>query len=230
LLSRAELTGIRDRSRARNDSASRAEFRREQERRRAFGLQRRHAERLRHVRERQAGCWPTDLRVTAAAVEGTQPGIPDPPRSSTTRPTPPVPQPAPSCDPRAGQGSQAGPVQQTRPAGKPCREPHSTPLPTPRPARPNHGYRTAALSRHQTPNRDCTPATDRTGGTTPRQPARPPDPAQQANTKPEQPGPARSDPTCTQPATGNKQSTTRTPNGTTIPALLKNVFNTRRDP
>jgi hypothetical protein len=98
---------------------------------------------LRHVRERQAGCWPTDLRVTAAAVEGTQPGIPDPPRSSTTRPTPPVPQPAPSCDPRAGQGSQAGPVKQTRPAGKPCREPHSTPLPTPRPARPNHGYRTA---------------------------------------------------------------------------------------
>jgi hypothetical protein len=69
LFSRAELSGMRDKTRARNYSASRDEFRRDHERRRARGLQRRHAERLRHVREQQAGCWPEDLQIAPAGVQ-----------------------------------------------------------------------------------------------------------------------------------------------------------------
>jgi hypothetical protein len=46
----AELAGMRDRTASRNHSPGRDKFRREHERHRAWGLTRRHAERLRHAR------------------------------------------------------------------------------------------------------------------------------------------------------------------------------------
>ena len=115
LFSRAELAGMRDRTRARNYSASRDEFRRDHERRRAWGLQRRHAERLRHVREQQAGCWPDDLQIAPASVEADRPGLPDPSPVSAGPPPRVVRRPAPSRNPQTSQETQAGPVEQAEP-------------------------------------------------------------------------------------------------------------------
>jgi hypothetical protein len=50
LFTRTELAGMRDRTASRNHSPGREQFRREHERHRAWGLARRHAERLRHAR------------------------------------------------------------------------------------------------------------------------------------------------------------------------------------
>jgi len=96
---------MRDRTRARNYSAIGDEFRRDHERRRAWGLQRRHAERLRHVRERQAGCWPDDLQIVAASVEA---GRADPSPVTAALPSRGVRPPAPSRDPQTNRGTQAG--------------------------------------------------------------------------------------------------------------------------
>ncbi|BCY14033.1 hypothetical protein L3i22_091210 [Actinoplanes sp. L3-i22] len=54
LFKRSEIAGMRHRTASRNYSAARDEFRREHERHRAWGLKRRHAERLRQIRERDA--------------------------------------------------------------------------------------------------------------------------------------------------------------------------------
>lgn len=56
----AEVAAMRDRTRSRRYSPQREEFRREHERRRAWGLVRRHAERLRRVRDRPADPRPAD--------------------------------------------------------------------------------------------------------------------------------------------------------------------------
>jgi len=82
---------MRDWSRARNFSPSRAEFRRDHERRRSRGLQLRHAERLGQLCEREAGCFPADLQVPWATVDDDgRSGVTDPSPPSTTRPSPVV--------------------------------------------------------------------------------------------------------------------------------------------
>jgi hypothetical protein len=55
LFSRAEIAVMRDRTRSRNYSASRDDFRREHERRRSWGLRRRHAEKLHRLRQDGSG-------------------------------------------------------------------------------------------------------------------------------------------------------------------------------
>lgn len=62
LFSRSEISGMRDRTASRNYSAARDEFRREHERHREWGLKRRHAERLRQIRERAAASPAPDAR------------------------------------------------------------------------------------------------------------------------------------------------------------------------
>ena len=52
LFTTAELATMRDRTRSRRYSPAKEQFRREHERHRAWGLKRRHAGRLRHVRDR----------------------------------------------------------------------------------------------------------------------------------------------------------------------------------
>jgi hypothetical protein len=117
LFSRAELASMRDRTRARNYSASRDEFRRDHERRRAWGLQRRHAERLRHVREQQAGCWPEDLQIAPTSVEARRPGPPGPSPVPAAAPPRAVRRPAPSRDPQPSRETQAGPAEEVEEAG-----------------------------------------------------------------------------------------------------------------
>jgi hypothetical protein len=73
LFGRAEITSMRDRTASRNYSAARDEFRREHERHRAWGLQRRHAEKLRRIRG-------------AVSAGRSVPARPDPPASPLTLP------------------------------------------------------------------------------------------------------------------------------------------------
>ena len=126
---------MRDRTRSGNYSASRDEFRRDHERRRAWGLQRRHADRLRHVREQQAGCWPAELRV--AGIDDT-PGITDPPSPSTARPSDLARQPAPNCTPRNPQtGREPKPEPAKQPEPEPAKRLDAEPANGPSPSLPS---------------------------------------------------------------------------------------------
>jgi len=97
LFDRATTTAMRDRTKSRNYSPERDEFRREHERRRYWGLQRRHAEKLRQIH-----------------------GGPTPP---TTVPDQPRPTPPPPAVPAAAAVSTPPPVNPDRsaPAPRPAR-------------------------------------------------------------------------------------------------------------
>jgi hypothetical protein len=88
LFSRAQIAAMRDPTTARNHSPSRDEFRREHERRRAFGLQRRHAEKLR--RPHHTGSTPPTTagpaRPPKPATRRTTPGAPATASERRTRP------------------------------------------------------------------------------------------------------------------------------------------------
>jgi hypothetical protein len=64
LFSRAETAAMRDRTKARNYDPERDEFRRQQRFRRGWGLQRRHAEKLRRLRESGAVSRPPSARAS----------------------------------------------------------------------------------------------------------------------------------------------------------------------
>jgi hypothetical protein len=135
---------MRDQTRARNYSESRDEFRREHERRRAWGLQRRQAQRMQHVRERQAGRWPADLRV-APTADRRQPALADSSPATTARTSRAVQPPAPNCHPGAGQEPQTRPVKQASPAKLTTTADHAEPAKHPSPtkqARPGTRRRT----------------------------------------------------------------------------------------
>ncbi|GAA0448116.1 hypothetical protein GCM10009531_44220 [Actinoplanes capillaceus] len=69
LFSRAHIAEMRDHAKARNHSPEREEFRRAQQRRRAFGLERRHAEKLRRLRRDGAAApTPTDPNSPVASA------------------------------------------------------------------------------------------------------------------------------------------------------------------
>jgi hypothetical protein len=78
MFTRAQVAGMRDRTASRNHSPGRDQFRREHERHRAWGLARRHAERLRR------------LHPPTAEVAGSPPldRTPDPSPSRTSAPAP----------------------------------------------------------------------------------------------------------------------------------------------
>ncbi|WP_197686114.1 hypothetical protein [Actinoplanes derwentensis] len=89
--------GMRDQTKARNYSPSRDEFRHEHEKRRAWGLQRRHAEKLRRIRERDSMPLSHDDREWLASLT---PQPSPPPAAVTLTPTPaPMPGPAPTPSP-----------------------------------------------------------------------------------------------------------------------------------
>lgn len=79
LFSPAELTSMRDRTRSRNYSAEREEFRRDHERRRAWGLVRRHEQKLRRAHGEACTC-----RVARPLTEDAPPGTPSKPLQWTT--------------------------------------------------------------------------------------------------------------------------------------------------
>ncbi|MBB4690521.1 hypothetical protein BKA14_000669 [Actinoplanes abujensis] len=62
LFSRAAISQMRDRTKARNYSPGNEEFRREHQQRRAWGLQRRHAEKARWAARHPAAVWPAGRR------------------------------------------------------------------------------------------------------------------------------------------------------------------------
>jgi len=146
---------MRDRSRARNYCASRDEFRRTHERHRAWGLQRRHAERLRQLRDREAGCWPADLEVVGAGVEGGRSGVADELSAGSARLLVRCGARGRACDPPAGSIEPARSARRAGPAGKP--PPHADQHTVAKPSSPpsNHGRRpTPAPSHEQAPSRD----------------------------------------------------------------------------
>jgi len=102
LFNRAEIAGMRDWSAARNHCPERDAFRREHERHRAWGLQQRHAAKLRHVR-RERSAPPTD---PATRSDPTRPASPGRPTRQTQTPHTPAPRVAPA---RAGTIEAAGP-------------------------------------------------------------------------------------------------------------------------
>ena len=117
LFSRGEIAGMRDWSAARNHCPERDAFRREHERHRVWGLQRRHAAKLRHLQQHRSE--PPSVTATRSA----------PPRSANpARPIPTAqasPPPAPS--PRPAAPGRKPPIGQAR-----SPQPPSVQAPSPR--------------------------------------------------------------------------------------------------
>ncbi|SDT23907.1 hypothetical protein SAMN04489716_2962 [Actinoplanes derwentensis] len=86
------ISGMRDRTKAKNHSPSRDAFRRDHEIRRAWGLQRRHAEKLRRIHERDSMPLFQEDREWLASLAPQPRPTPAPPQ---TPPTPQLPAPAP---------------------------------------------------------------------------------------------------------------------------------------
>jgi len=169
LFDKATTAGMRDRTRSRNYSPERDEFRREHERRRYWGLQRRHAEKLRSIHGDPtpsttvpAQPRPTPLPpavVPAPAAVATPPPV-SPDRSAR------APRPArPRVDARPVAAARAAPPLATMKRIQPPRDKrrHSTP-PVPRRQQFNGGretYATPSITRNFThPQKARAPPTD----------------------------------------------------------------------
>lgn len=120
LFSRAQIAAMRDRTMSRNYSAAREEFRREHERHRAWGLQRRHADKLRRVRQCRSA--PAAESVQTQRTAPASPlQTPAGPRTATTSQMPAdrrlasLPAPARSSAP----SSSPAPIRHPRPAPLP---------------------------------------------------------------------------------------------------------------
>jgi hypothetical protein len=148
LFSTAEVAAMRDRTASRNYSPGCAEFRRTHERHRAWGLTRRHAERLRQLRDR-----PRDSR--SARTGQHPPGRPPSTLARESVAATRAPHPAPGCDPLSGpaQGRrrQSGRVENTgtcrsRPAplDRPAADVHRKPATHPA----HHNHKPAAQPTH----------------------------------------------------------------------------------
>jgi hypothetical protein len=215
---------MRDRSRARNYSASRDEFRRAHERHREWGLQRRHSERLRQIREREAGCWPADLEVVGVGVEGDRSGIADELSAGSARLLVRRGTRGRAC---ASPARSVGPARSGRPG--PPRSPA-----TRRRAHSREAILGAIESR-SAPSTDPVPragaqpwprASRRTGRRRNTTPA-PPRPGRRT---PEPTDPASDDPTRTKPAAADQQSHDQNTRRKAIPTLPDNLLNPRREP
>ena len=121
LFTSAELAKMRDRTASRNYSAERDEFRRDHERRRAFGLARRHAERLRRIQEASRepcaacsveNCQPASRPSPgpATVLRGAAGGASHPAPASALHPAPPSPPVPAARSAPAGRSDQASPV------------------------------------------------------------------------------------------------------------------------
>lgn len=137
LFGRAEIAAMRDRTASRNHSPARDEFRREHERHRAWGLQRRHAEKLRRLRQSRSAAAPAPTLESLPP----HPTVPPPPVPAARRAnTSPQPLPLPA------QPSPAGPKP-------PCRalQPSSPK------ARQSHPAHQAVPSKAQPPTAETRP-------------------------------------------------------------------------
>jgi hypothetical protein len=142
LFSREDIASMRDRTRSKNYSAARDELRREHERNRAWGLQRRHAEKLRRLHQSGSGPAADGNRTPPAPpVTGAQrvlparesPAVETPTRG--LRPEPQAPQPAvlppeaPQSVPPAATPEPVPPVKVAESVLRPAtRQPVSSPV------------------------------------------------------------------------------------------------------
>ncbi|PWK28379.1 hypothetical protein BC793_1494 [Actinoplanes xinjiangensis] len=106
LFSRVEISSMRDRTRSRNYSSAREEFRREHERHRAWGLQRRHAEKLRRLRQSESGPTVGGDQVPVAGTSGSGSRTL---RAASTRATLAAPPPAHTAPQRTSSPRGAAP-------------------------------------------------------------------------------------------------------------------------
>ncbi len=122
LFSRAQTAAMRDWTKARNYDPDRAEFRRQHKIRRDWGLQRRHAEKLRRLRE--SGIPPrTPADITGIRAHPTPRPTPPPPTAASTPATPvpqhpPVTRSAPARQP--APATRSAPVTRSAPASCPA--------------------------------------------------------------------------------------------------------------
>jgi hypothetical protein len=172
LFSRAEIAGMRDWAAARNHCPERDAFRREHERHRAWGLQRRHAAKLRHVRQQRSA---PPAAPAAPATRGNHPrpaiaarrpptwqaetAQPPPARATTpqataTKTPTPQPPPAPATTPQAT--ATKTPAPQAPPA--PATTPQATATKTPAPQAPPAPATTPQATATKTPTPQPPPA------------------------------------------------------------------------
>ncbi|SDT46130.1 hypothetical protein SAMN04489716_3906 [Actinoplanes derwentensis] len=131
------VAGMRDRTKSRNYSPERDEFRRDHERRRAWGLQRRHAEKLRQIRERDSMPLSREDREWLASLTPRTPPASEPPQNPpATAPPPPPASPEPEPAPlEPGPAPEPGPEAEPGPGPEPL-EPGPGPGPAPLEPRP----------------------------------------------------------------------------------------------
>jgi hypothetical protein len=150
LFSRAEIAGMRDWTAARNHCPERDDFRREHEQHRAWGLQRRHAAKLRHVRQQRSAppAAPATrgdhTRPTTAArrplprqAETPQPSsarAATPQAATTKTPPPQAPSTRATTSPRAA--ATKAPTPQA-PSGRAATSPRTAATKTPAPQTPS---------------------------------------------------------------------------------------------
>ncbi|SDT63230.1 hypothetical protein SAMN04489716_5023 [Actinoplanes derwentensis] len=108
------VAGMRDRTKSKNYCPDRDEFRRDHERRRAWGLQRRHTEKLRRIRERDSMPLSREDREWLASLTPRTPPASTPPQAPSA-PTPPQTPAAPE-PPRAPAAPPAPPQTPAAPA------------------------------------------------------------------------------------------------------------------
>ena len=116
LFTSAELARMRDRTKARNYSPERDEFRRDHERRRAFGLARRHAERLRHAEAGPRPEWMVKALEECRRGRTPESSPPPPPSRSRERATHAAPNPR--CRPKETDRRPPADRQESQPAIK----------------------------------------------------------------------------------------------------------------
>jgi hypothetical protein len=128
LFSRAETAAMRDRTKARNYDPERDEFRRQQRFRRDWGLQRRHAEKLRRLRESGAMSRPPSVRASGQVR----------PVTCASRPTHRGPAPRQAAPAKAATRPSAPRLPAARPSAPrlPVTRPSAPRLPVTRPSAP----------------------------------------------------------------------------------------------
>ena len=116
----AELAKMRDRTKSRSYSPAGDEFRRIHERHRAWGLKRRHAERLRQIQAARASAAltaaSTSTKHDRAAQPASAPAAPVPAAGPPPRVEPAMPPPAPAASTRAERGHDRAAPRVSAPA------------------------------------------------------------------------------------------------------------------
>lgn len=209
LFSRAETAALRDRTKARNYDPERDEFRRQHKIRRDWGLKRRHAEKLRRLRESGAVSPPTATNPPECRTASTSPPAapptratpsPEPARRLATSATPP---PATRSCSSTDAASSTAPCSSPNAASDPTTA-GNTATTTAAPRRPTLGPRPAAAPTPVAAAAEAEGTTATETAAVPMQQVTPPPPAtlQRPTAAPRPPTPGSRPAAAPKPATG----------------------------